>query len=263
MKDNKSILEVRNLSFSYGVVPVLEDISFCIGAGEVIAVLGANGAGKSTLFRCILGLLRHYRGDVFLEGGDVLSMSRKEIAANAAYVPQAESPVFNYSVTDTVLMGTTGSLSLLENPGQEQVKAVEQALDSLGISHLSERGIQEISGGERQLAFLARALVQKSRLLIMDEPTANLDYGNQQLVLRHVRKLAQEGYSVLLSTHNPEHALQYASKVLIIKDHHLYAYGDTSEILTEKTIGEIYGLKVMIITADVDGMPVRSCIPLA
>ncbi len=263
MKDNKDILEVRNLSFSYGTAPVLEQLSFCIGSGEVIAVLGANGAGKSTLFRCVLGLLRHYEGEVLLEGEDVLTMSRKDIATNAAYVPQAESPVFNYSVLDTVLMGTTGSLSLFENPGQEQVDAAEQALNSLGIAHLADRGIQEISGGERQLAFLARALVQRSRLLIMDEPTANLDYGNQQVVLRHVRNLAREGYSVLLSTHNPEHALQYASKVLIIKDHRLYAYGETSEILTEKTIGEIYGLRVMIITADADGTAVRSCIPLA
>lgn len=256
------MLEVRNLSFSYGKHQVLNDISFTLDQGEMIAVLGANGAGKSTMFRCLLGLFRNYSGKVLLDGKSVLEMNRRELAKNAAYIPQAEAPVFNYTVMDTVLMGTTGTLSPVSSPGEEQIEITQCALRALGIDTLAERGIQEISGGERQLAFLARALAQQSGLFVMDEPTANLDYGNQQLVLRHVRKLTEDGYTVLMSTHNPEHALQYATKVMILKNRELFAYGDASEVLTEETIWEVYGMRVVIIKKEIEGKEVRTCIPL-
>ncbi len=256
------MLEVKNLTFSYGKHLVLDNVSFSLSKGEMIAVLGANGAGKSTMFRCILGLFRHYDGEVLLEGKNILDMNRRELAKNAAYIPQVEAPVFNYTVLDTVLMGTTGTLSPVSSPGEEQLSIANDALAVLGIDHLASRGIQEISGGERQLAFLARALAQQSGLFVMDEPTANLDYGNQQLVLRHVSRLTEQGYTVLMSTHNPEHALQYASKVMILKDRELYAYGDTADVLTEETIKQVYGMKVVIIRQEIEGTEVRSCIPV-
>ncbi|MBO4835428.1 MAG: ABC transporter ATP-binding protein [Lachnospiraceae bacterium] len=255
------MLEVRNLSFAYKTVPVLEQISFRAEKGRLIAVLGANGAGKSTLFKCILGLLKTERGTIFLAGRDIKEMSRKEIAQTAAYIPQAESPVFNYNVFDTVLMGTTGSLSPLRSPGEKQKQAAEEAISFMGIEDLKERGINEISGGERQLVLLARAMAQKAQILIMDEPTANLDYGNQQHVMSHVRMMAENGYTVLLSTHNPEHALQYATDVLAIKDHRVAAEGKVDEILNEELIERLYGLKVKITEAEVNGRIVRSCIP--
>lgn len=256
------MLEARNLTFAYGDHLVLDDISFSLNEGEMIAVLGANGAGKSTMFRCLLGLFRNYKGEVFYNDKSVLEMSRRELAKNAAYIPQAEIPVFNYTVQDTVLMGTTGSLSPVSSPKAEQLTITNDAMAALGIDQLADRGIQEISGGERQLAFLARALAQQSGLFVMDEPTANLDYGNQQLVLKYVKKLTEQGYTVLMSTHNPEHALQYATKVMILKDRKLYAYGDVAEVLTEETIEQVYGMKVVIIHQEIDGKEIRSCIPV-
>lgn len=260
--EKRAVAEVHELSFSYEQIPVLDHLSFSLGEGELIAVLGANGAGKSTLFRCMLGLLRTYSGHVLIDGKDITTMSRRELASRVAYIPQAETPVFNYTVFDMVLMGATGTLSPLERPGAEQVERAQEALRTLGVEKLADRGVQEISGGERQLVYLARALAQDSHLLIMDEPTANLDFGNQQMVLQYVKSLAGRGYTVVMSTHNPEHALLYAEKVLIIKDHMLYAYGDTAETLNEKLIGDIYGLEVALVTVERGGQVLRSCLPV-
>jgi len=153
-------------------------------------------------------------------------------------------------------------MSAFASPGEDQIRSAEDAIRFLEISELSGRGINEISGGERQLAMLARAIAQKSKIMIMDEPTANLDYGNQQLVLRHIRSMTNEGYTVIFSTHNPEHALQYASHVLVIKDHRIAADGPTEDALTESLIRKIYGLDAKIIRVPVAGRTVKSCIPI-
>ena len=255
------MIKVSNLTFAYDQAKVLDNISFELGSGQLTAVLGPNGAGKSTLFKCLLGLLKGYEGEILLDGSDIRHLDRRKMAVLAAYVPQSESPVFNYTVLDTVMMGTAGMLSPLRMPGKEQKETAGQAVEFLGIEHLADRGIQDISGGERQLVFLARAIAQKAKILIMDEPTANLDYGNQQLVLRHVRKMAEQGYTILMSTHNPEHALQYASQVLAIKDHTILAQGSTEKLLTEELIREIYGLEVRVLEIETDGSKIRSCIP--
>lgn len=257
------MIKVSNLSFAYDKARVLDDISFEFGEGQLIAILGPNGAGKSTLFKCMLGLLRKYEGEILLGGRDIRTMNRKEMAKLAAYIPQSETPVYNYTVRDAVLMGTTGMLSPLQSPGEEHIAIAEKAMEYLDIGYMADRGINEISGGERQLALLARAMAQKARILIMDEPTANLDYGNQQHVLRHIRKMAKRGYTILLSTHNPEHALQYATHVLAIKNHKVLAAGKARDILTEKLINEIYGLEVKVLEVPVGGSVVRSCIPAA
>ncbi|MGN0293709.1 MAG: ABC transporter ATP-binding protein [Lachnospiraceae bacterium] len=258
------MLRVNHFSFSYGKgrQPVLEDLNFHIGEGRLIALLGPNGAGKSTLFKCVLGFLKNYEGEIFLGGKNIKGLSRKELARLAAYIPQSEQPAFNYTVMDSVLMGTTGSLSPLSSPGEEQIQTAREAIDYLGIGYMAQRGINEISGGERQLTMLARAMAQKARLLIMDEPTANLDYGNQQMVMDNVKQMAGQGYTILLSTHNPEHALQYATHVLAIKDHHILADGTVEEVLTEELIRAIYGLKVKVVELEINGKKVRSCIPL-
>ena len=256
------MLSVKNLSFAYKPgEKILDDISFDAPEGRLIAVLGPNGAGKSTLFKCILGFMNKFDGEIYLGDKEIRQMTRKEIANMAAYIPQSETPVFNYTAFDAVLMGTTGMLSALQRPGKEQEEIARKAIDYLGISYLSEKGINEISGGERQLVFLARAMAQQAKILIMDEPTANLDYGNQQHVLNHVQNMTKEGYTILLSTHNPEHALQYATHILSIKDHKILAEGEADEVLNEDLIEKIYGLKVTIIETEVDGKMVRSCVP--
>ena len=256
------MIRAEHLSFAYNNrVKVLDDISFQIGRGQLVAVLGPNGAGKSTLFRCILRLLNKYEGEIFLDGHNTRHVSRKKMAQLAAYIPQSETPVFNYTVRDCVLMGTTGMLSPLRSPGSEQIEIAQNAIDFLGIGHMAERGINEISGGERQMALLARAIAQKAKVLIMDEPTANLDYGNQHCVLRAIQNMAESGYTILLSTHNPEHALRYATHLLAIKDHRVLADGSASEILTESLIREIYGLGGRILEEEIHGAVIRSCMP--
>ena len=230
-------IEVRDLSFSYPKHPVLQHLSFSIPQGELVALLGPNGAGKSTLFRCILGFLRP-EGEILLRGRPVRSLTQRELSRESA------EPIFNYTVLDTVLMGTTGTLQLAQRPGKAQLEAAHRALDQLEIAHLANRGISQVSGGERQLALIARALVQNAAVLIMDEPTANLDYGNQQRVMARVCGLTHQGYTVLVSTHNPEHALRYASQVLALQDGSLCAFGPTAQTLTPDLIDKLYGIHV-------------------
>ena len=254
-------LEVRGLSFSYGARQVLRDVSFSCGEGEPVAVLGRNGVGKSTLFRCLLRLLAPARGEILLDGRRLSALRRARLSSYLAYIPQSASPVFNYTVRDTVLMGTTGGLPLLAAPKQKELDAVDAALAQLGIVQLRERGVCDLSGGERQLVLIARAIVQRAKILIMDEPTANLDYGNQILVMEQIRALAAQGYLVLFSTHNPEHALLYSGKSLVLSDGAVLAFGETEQILTQALLRQIYGIPVVVLETAVDGKPVRLCAP--
>ena len=244
-------IEVQNLTFSYGKQPALREVSFSVQKGTLTAVLGANGAGKSTLFRCLLGFLTPQAGEIRLSGRPLSAYSRREAAGKIAYIPQSSEPIFNYTVIDTVLMGTTGTMNVLQRPGRRQQEAAMQAL---------QRGIGTISGGERQLALIARALVQNAEILIMDEPTANLDYGNQQRVLAQIRALTARGYTVLLSTHNPEHALHYAHRVLALQGGHIAADGPTETALTPQLLQTLYGIQAILAEVPTDRGTVRSLI---
>ena len=193
-------IEVKNLSFSYGDRQVLHDISFRVEPGEFLSILGPNGVGKSTLFRCVLGLLSGYSGQVLVCGRDARTLNVQESAKDIAYIPQSSNPAFNYSVFDIVLMGATAGLSRFRSPGQKEVERCRWALEKIGISDLSARCFHRLSGGERQLVMIARALTQNAPVLMLDEPTANLDFGNQLRVLQQVQSLAREGYTVIQTT---------------------------------------------------------------
>jgi len=255
-------VEVRNLSFSYGARRVLDDLSFTVPDGALVAVLGPNGVGKSTLFRCLLGLLRGYEGEILLNGRPREAYASRQLARIAAYVPQSSEPTFSYTVLETVLMGTTAQLGLLEYPGRTEREHAENALRLLGIEDLAERRIDQISGGEQQLVLLARALAQDAKLLVMDEPTANLDYGNQQRVLQSIVKLTEQGYTVLLSTHHPDHALRYAGHVLALQDGRLAAFGRTGDVLTAELVEKLYRFRAQIVTMETGNGQVRCCVPL-
>ena len=239
-------LEVKNLRFAYKKNPVLLGVDFTAEAGECVCLLGQNGAGKTTLFRCLLGLLQNYRGEIFLDGAKADHMSARELAKKIAYIPQAHAPMFNYSVFETVLMGTNILRDKFKNPGRGERDVTWKMLELMSITHLAERGYAELSGGERQLALIARALAQKSRILVMDEPTANLDYGNQFRVMRQVNQLAKQNYLVVLSTHNPEHALLYADKALVLKEGVAMMYGEPETVLSPAMIKTVYGVSVEI-----------------
>ena len=249
-------IDVRELSFAYGRRQVLRNVTFRAEPGQLVAVLGPNGAGKSTLFRCILGFLPRYRGDIALCGHALRSLDRRALARLAAYIPQTSAPVYNYTVRDTVLMGADP----FHAPGRRQQETADRALEQLGIQDLWDRGVNEISGGERQLALIARALVQNAEILIMDEPTANLDYGNQQRVLAQIRALAARGYTVLLSTHNPEHALHYAHRILALQGGHIAADGLTETALTPQLLQTLYGIQAILAEVPTDRGTVRSLI---
>ena len=245
-------LTVSHLTFAYPKAPpVLEDVSFTVPAGDFLSVLGANGAGKSTLFRCLLGGLEGYTGAISLDGRDVRTFSRRELAARIAYIPQIHRPTFGYSVLDTALMGLTRHLSPFQSPSK--------ALEQLGVAHLAQRTFAALSGGEQQLVLIARALCQQSDLLIMDEPTASLDYGNQLRVLEQVRSLSKQGYTVLLSTHDPQHALRFSRRVLALQGGRVAAEGDTRSVLTPDLIRQRYGGESVLLDTP-DGaalLPVR------
>jgi iron complex transport system ATP-binding protein len=255
---------VSSLSFSYAKNSrlILNDISFSVDKGDLLAVLGPNGVGKSTMFRCILGFLPHYQGNIHLNNRDIRTMDHREIAKYIAYIPQSTHPVFNYTVLDVVLMGLTNQVNLLASPNQKHIDEASVAMESLGIAHLRNAGYGEISGGERQLVLIARALVQKAKILIMDEPTANLDYGNQFRVMCRISDLADEGYSIILSTHNPDHAFLYANRTLMIYDGRVIADGVPTEVLDAQLIKDVYGVDVHIEDSRYGSRHHRFCLPI-
>lgn len=256
------IMETKDLCFSYGETQILKHVDFKAYEGQLVALIGPNGAGKSTFFKCILKFLKDYDGQILLEGEDMKHMSRQQIAKKIAYIPQTTVPVFNYTVLDIVLMGLTGELRLLETPKEKHIAKAEKVLKDLGISHLRDRGFGRISGGERQLVLLARAIIQDAKLLIMDEPTANLDYGNQFRVMERIRGLVEEGYTVIISTHNPEHALLFAEKAFVLQDGEVRAAGPSKQVLTEELMRQIYDLEVRLIDTEFRGDDAKVCLPV-
>ena len=240
-------IEVRNVSFAYlRGKTVLDDISFQIPDGEFVCLLGPNGVGKSTLFKCVLRLLTGYSGEIFVDGADSVSLSAKELSRRVAYIPQSAAAIFNYTVRDTVLMGTTAMTNGLRSPGKKEEAFVDQALKLLDIEYLKDRMFTRISGGERQLVLIARALAQQARILLMDEPTANLDYGNQLRFLEQIKTLSASGYTILESTHNPEQAFWYADRVLAVHGGKLIADGKPTEVMDAALLKTLYQIDVSI-----------------
>ena len=252
-------IEVKDLSFSYGDRPVLHDISFSVGKGEFLSILGPNGVGKSTLFRCGLGLLSGYTGQVLVDGTDARTFDVREAARHIAYIPQASRSIFNYSVFDIDLMGRTSGLSTFRSPGRRDKELCLWALEKVGIVHLRERCFHRLSGGEQQLVLIARALVQKAPVLMLDEPTASLDFGNQLLVLEQARSLAREGYTVIQTTHHPEQSYMYSDRILAIQEGRVLTEGSPKEVLTEENIRALYGVDVEVVSLYRDSA--RICIP--
>lgn len=254
-------IEARALSFSYGGAPVLRGVGFSAHGGEVIALLGPNGVGKSTLLRCLLGFLRPSEGTVLVNDRAIGDYSRRALAREIAYIPQSYFPTFNYTVRDSVLMGATARLSTLESPGAQEHARVTRTLEELGIAHLADRGSCQISGGERQLMLLARALVQDAHVLIMDEPTANLDYGNSFRVMERIEQLGKRGYTVIFSTHEPNHAFRYATRALAMSNGTLLGDGAPDKVLSEGLLSALYGVEVAVRQVTVGGQSYAVSVP--
>lgn len=241
------MIEVNNISFSYGKNKILEDINLNLNERECVAVLGKNGAGKSTLIKCLNRINTANTGSVYISGKDVFKMSRNKIAQNISYVAQ-KSEISHYTVYDTVLLGRKPYIKW--GITDEDIKTCDRMMDLVGISSFKLKYINELSGGEVQKVMLARALVQKPKLLLLDEPTSNLDPKNQHEMMRLVKDIGrEEGISVLVAIHDINLALKYCDNFLFIKDGLVYSYGDKSTI-TEELLEEVYGIKVKLVDVD-------------
>jgi iron complex transport system ATP-binding protein len=239
-------LTAKDLTIGYGHRVVGRNISLTVVPGEVLCLLGPNGAGKTTLFRTLLGLQAPLAGTVAIDGIELEFLRPADIAQRLAYVPQAHVTEFSYSVLDVVLMGRTSRLRSFASPGSEDRRIALSKLASLGIAELAREDYTRISGGQRQLVLIARALTQGAPFLVMDEPTASLDFGNQAMVLARIRDLAAEGYGVVLSTHDPDHALLVANRVAIITEGGLKAVGKTRDVVTAEALSMLYRIEVQV-----------------
>lgn len=256
-------LKVQNVVCGYGSTPILKDISFTIKQGEIVCILGPNGIGKTTVFRSVLGFLKLLGGAIYLDDKPKEELSSREFSKCVGYVPQGHEPPFPYTVPDVVVMGRAAHLKRFESPGMSDYRLAYQVMEMLGISHLSEKIYTHISGGERQMVLIARALVQDPKLLVMDEPTANLDYGNQIHVLECIKNLSRSGLGVLMTTHNPDHAFLCCDRVILLTKDKKILEGNVDDIVTEENLRKAYGVEVKITTTKTEsGRIVRSCVPL-
>jgi iron complex transport system ATP-binding protein len=256
-------LGVDGLAFGYGGVPVGRGVSFAVSGGEVLCLLGPNGSGKSTLFKTILQLLAPLAGRVAVDGEPIRAWSRRRLARVFGYVPQAQLGTFPFTVRDVVLMGRTAHLGLFATPGAADVRVADDALGLLGIAHLAARPYPAVSGGERQLTLIARALAQQPEILVMDEPTASLDFGNQVRVLAEIQALARRGITVILSTHDPDQAFLCAHRVALLHRGELMRVGPPAEVLTAPQLRDVYGVEVEIQQLVLaDGRRAQVCVPL-
>ncbi len=253
------MLRVEDLAFAFpDQGRRLDGVGFEIARGDVLCVLGPNGAGKTTLLRCLFGNLAPGAGRITIDGAPIGGMGARELARRVAYVPQSSQSVFGHLVLDMVLMGRSAHLPVLEAPGAADVAIAEAALARVGIAHLAGRQFATISGGERQLCLLARALVQEAPVLILDEPAASLDFGNQIRILDIIAELAASGYAILMTTHHPDHALLVGTKVLALKEGRIFGSGTPETLLSGDFLSGLYGARVRVIR-DRDGTP--ACIP--
>jgi ABC-type cobalamin/Fe3+-siderophores transport systems, ATPase components len=240
MSERDTLIVLDHLSVGYGTRQVVHDINFTFQRGKVVCLLGANGCGKTTLLKTMLGVLPALGGGVTLAGKPLAGWTRRDLARFIGYVPQAHNGIFPFSAEEVVLMGRTARMSWYATPQAHDREIARAALCTLGIEHLQQRNYTQLSGGERQLVLLARALAQEPQFLIMDEPTASLDFGNQIRVLERIRKLKNDGMAILMTTHQPEHAYRVADEIMLLHGGKMLATGTAAQTLTIDNLSLLY-----------------------
>ena len=260
------VLRAEQLAFSYSPGhKVLDGISFELHRGELINLLGCNGCGKTTLLDIITGMSRPSAGRVLIKGKDVKDYSAEQIAKEVSIVYQEHSAPFPYEVIDVVRMGRTPYISTFSAPDEQDARIAEQALQQVGLFHLANRPYTQISGGERQMVLIARALAQQTDIILLDEPTSHLDFRNQAIVIKTIHRLVKEReVSVLMTTHMPYHALIYSSKAALMKDGKLLAFGQSQEVINDQNLSRLYEMGVHVLHTYDDrlGAQVSTCVPI-
>lgn len=237
-------LEVRDLCYSYGRRKVLDDISFDVEGNNVVSILGPNGVGKTTLLRCICNLIRPQSGSVSIDGADIYGMSGRELAKLLGFVPQSTKPARS-TVFDTALIGRRPYIEWGVTAKDREI--TWDVLRSLGLSHLAMRYADEISGGEYQKVQIARAMVQEPKLLVLDEPTNNLDIANQHLAMHSIlNAVSSKGMCTIMTMHDINLAVHYSDRFLFVKDGKVHSYGG-NEIITEELVKDVYGIEADVI----------------
>lgn len=233
------MLEIDNLFFYYSKARVLDGISFGLETGKLYGLFGPNGAGKTTLFRLCLGILQPHSGNIFYKSVDVMSLKAPALARIFSWVPQEHSPPFPFTVRELVLMGMAGSFGY--GPKAEHQEKAIAAMERLGISELAERPYTKLSGGQRQLALIARALAQDTPLLFFDEPGASLDYKNQIMLWQILKSLSRKGKTILACAHDPNHLLWYCDEAIVLEEGRLAAKGAVNMALNQGILDRLYG----------------------
>lgn len=234
------MLEVRDLHFDYGNAPILKGVSFEVNEGELCGLFGPNGCGKTTLFKCCLNFLKSHRGSIHMDGRNVKDLRVEDMAKIVAYVPQEHKPPFPYLAREVVLMGRTPRLNGLFGISREDKMKATEALDLLGLTELADYPYNQLSGGQRQMILMARAIAQETPLMFLDEPTSALDFSNQIRIWRTMRLVAVRGVTILACSHDPNHVSWFCDKVVVMKDNRILKEGSPQGVITEDTMDEIY-----------------------
>jgi len=240
------LIEMINGKGYYDKDLIFENINFNIKKGDVFSILGPNGIGKTTLLKSLLGIKELNDGEILIKNKNIDDMSANEISKVMAYVPQYHNNTFPFTVLDVVLMGRSPHISLIETPEEHDIKIAENALKKMNIFHLKDKEYNILSGGEVQLVFLARALAQKSEILILDEPTSHLDFGNQIRLLKTIDTLSKNDLAIIMTSHYPDHCFISSNKVAIMQNRTFIDVGHPDDVITEKNLNIAYNLNIKV-----------------
>jgi iron complex transport system ATP-binding protein len=258
------VIEVKNAAFHYDANSnIFQDTSFSVGKGEIFSILGPNGCGKTTMLKCIDGLLQLISGEIFIEGKNIRFLKRNEVGKKLGYVPQKHNTTFPFTVLEMVLMGRAPHLHVLHSPVEKDVSIAKSVIEHLGLSHLSDRPYSNLSGGQAQLVLIARALCAEPDVLLLDEPTSHLDFKNQRLILKVLKRLSKEkGLTVIMATHFPDHALSISDKSLLMGKGKKARFGQTLSVITEGNLKEAFEIDVKIISFAIGDRNAQTVVPL-
>ena len=240
-------IEVKGLICGYGKKTILNNVNFMVSPEDSLCLLGANGIGKTTIFKTLLGFIPPLAGEITVDGKDLNKMSHKERAIKMAYVPQAKSYSYKYTVSDMIMMGRSLHIPKFMSPSKKDHEAIEAVMEQMDLLAYRNAYYSELSGGEQQIILIARAIAQGSDYIIMDEPASNLDYSNQKKLLDTIKNLTKNNKGIMMASHTPEHAFVCCNKALLISRSRKYQFGSVNEIVTSENLSAAYGVEIEVV----------------